>query len=692
MQEATTRGALAALTFVMLFSSVALAGKKKEVHPEGWFDALGPQRLVLEYPILDDHLLGILAGEAPRASGKPRKKKLRPPPGRENLSLLGAPEAYEPEEAYRILQFTEAELDAGSGGGGSSSDAAPAPTATPGPYPDPGASYTAAEDSAFTGLYRRSDPTRGYVTEEKRYSYTPVTEQALPAEDRWRKGFPDYAIHDRGSLFNPYRQNILKGDFPIYGNRTFMNLSLKSDTSIEGRSLPTPSNIAARGPGSFPVFGRPKQHAFKENLILSLNVFVGDTAFEPPVFSFTVTPIFNPINTFRVAEVGVVVPDVRQGTDRDRNDIALQELFGEYRLAVLSSYFDFVSVRAGRQPFISDFRGFIFNDTNRGIRLFGNGGANRTSFNLAYFDMLDKDTNSELNTSKDRDQKVVVANVFRQDFLLPGYTLELAYHYNDDDPSFVYDDNGVLVRPALIGDVRPHQVKTNYYGILGDGHLGKVNITHAFYHVNGKDTFNQLAGRKVNVDAQMAAVEASYDMDWRRFKASAFYQSGDRDPVDGEANGFDSIFDQTNFAGGDFSFWSRQGIRLQGVGLKQRQSLVADLRSSKTQGQANHVNPGLFLYNVGADFDVTPKLKAIFNVNYLEFHHTAPLSLYVFQRDIPRDIGWDYSLGLIYRPDLNENIVLVAGAAKFEPEDGFSALFQRTDDLHQLFGEVRLTY
>src|SRR5215470_8488795 len=69
-----------------------------------------------------------------------------------------------------------------------------------------------------------------------------------------------------------------------------------------------------------------------------------------------------------------------------------------------SPYFDTTSVRAGIQPFVSDFRGFIFSDVNLGARLFGNFANNRYQFNAAYFNMLEKDTNSELNTPHFRDQ------------------------------------------------------------------------------------------------------------------------------------------------------------------------------------------------------------------------------------------------------------------------------------------------
>src|SRR5207302_8207964 len=111
--------------------------------------------------------------------------------------------------------------------------------------------------------------------------------------------------------------------------------------------------------------------------------------------------------------------------------------------------------------------------------------------------------------------------------------------------------------------------------------------------------------------------EVSYDRDWARYRASFVYASGDSRPEDGSATGFDSIFDNPNFAGGPFSYFTRQAIRLtgSGVNLVNRNSLLPDLRTSKEQGQANFVNPALLVYNIGADFDLTPKLKLITNIS-----------------------------------------------------------------------------
>src|SRR5208283_538293 len=90
-------------------------------------------------------------------------------------------------------------------------------------------------------------------------------------------------------------------------------------------------------------------------------------------------------SNFSFSELAQTSPNVLQGATRTREFWALQEAFFELKLADLGPDYDFVSVRAGTQPFISDFRGFLFSDFNRAIRLFGTRFSNRDQFNLAYF-------------------------------------------------------------------------------------------------------------------------------------------------------------------------------------------------------------------------------------------------------------------------------------------------------------------
>ncbi len=192
----------------------------------------------------------------------------------------------------------------------------------------------------------------------------------------------------------------------------------------------------------------------------------------------------------------------------------------------------------------------------------------------------------------------------------------------------------------------------------------------------------------------MFAIELSYDQDWIRYRASFLYASGDNDPFDHKARGFDSIFDNPNFAGGGTGLFVRQAIRLTGGGginLVNRNSLLPDLRTSKEQGQANFVNPGLLIYNVGTDFDITPKVKALVNVSWFQFADTATLNELEHDNKIGRDIGLDYSIGVQYRPFLNNNAIINFGAAALTPGNGFRDLYS-SQTLYSVFMGITLSY
>ncbi|MBI1814440.1 MAG: hypothetical protein HYR72_05645 [Deltaproteobacteria bacterium] len=527
-------------------------------------------------------------------------------------------------------------------------------------------------------------------------------EPAVPIQDRWRIGSPDYQRYPgqageypytRGHWWDPYNQNLLKGDYPVVGQHTFMSLSLISDTLIEGRRVPVPSNVSSSSPGSYTFFGRGDQLFIDQNFPVSIEVFHGDAGFKPRDWELRVTPVFN-VNYLDAAENGLVNIDVRDGTTRTDTHVGFQELFGDLHLADVSPDYDFVSLRAGIQGFTSDFRGFIFSDSEPGVRLFGNLESNRDQWNLAYFYNLEKDTNSGLNTIFNRrDQQIVVANAFRQDCFWDGYTSELSALWDHDEASFHLDTNGFLARPAPIGIFQPHEINAVYLGWLGDGHIGWLNVTHAFYQVVGRDDRNPLAGRGVDLNAQMAALELSVDRDWLRFKGSFLWASGDGDPRDGTARGFDAVMTNPTFAGGGFSFWDRQSIPLTGTGVQlvNRLSPFPSLRTSEIEGQANFVNPGVFLYNLGVEARLTPKLRAEMNLNYLQFEHTQPLQLILFQSTIGHQIGWDPNVGIQYRPLLTDNVIFTAGAAALLPGNGLNQIYT-AQALYSVFGALTLTY
>ena len=561
----------------------------------------------------------------------------------------------------------------------------------------------------------------------------PPNTEARP--DRWRIPFAPWRRYTSGDtlempyyypepeLWHPYKLSVLKGDLPIYGQDIFLNLVASTSTEWEARTIPVPSGVSAARPGAGEFFGRSEVMSVQNNISFAIELFKGETVFKPIEWAIKLQPVYN-INYLQAEETGVVSPDPRgslggglpntpppsntgvinpgdvnallngqlgtlgdslagrRHTQRTKDFWALQEWSVEVHLRDLSDNYDFIAMKVGNQPFSSDFRGFIFNDINFGGRLFGNAANNRFQYNLLAFDMREKDSNSGLNTFNARNQQVLIANLFWQDFLTKGYTALWSFHANWDEAGTHYDRNGAIVRPAPVGEVREHNVAAYYLGWGGDGHIGRWNITHQFYQVFGRDQFNGIAGRAVDINAQMAALEVSYDRDWLRYKASFFYASGDGDAGDSHGNGFDTIIDNPNFTGGPFSYYVRQGFNLasSGVGLKQGGSLVPNLRTSKTQGQANFVNPGLWLVGLGLDADVTPKLKSFLNVNYLMFANTDSIKTVLLTDKVNRELGLDMSLGFQYRPVLTDNIIISAGAGVLLPGRGYRDIYRTATD------------
>jgi Carboxypeptidase regulatory-like domain len=576
---------------------------------------------------------------------------------------------------------------------------------------------TPSGPSPSMGTYRelrhRLDSDPNYIAELSPDTLPPIGDVFNLVPNRWALQQPDYRrypqkgeyLYTESHWYDPFNRNSLKGDQPIWpsvlGQQTFLNITASSETFFDGRRLPVPSGVSAEQPGSATFFGRGEQAFVDQTFRFTFDLFHGDASFKPVDWRIRITPELS-VNDLDVRELGIVSPDVRRGTNRFDYHAGLQEGFVEVKLHDLSPNYDFVSVRAGIQQFNADFRGFLFVDEEPALRIFGDLESDRLEYNAAYFNFLEKNTNSGLNTFFKRHQQVVLGNVYIQDFFFPGYTAEFVGAWNKDDGGLHYDDNGFLVRPAPVGTVinqNPgigpvlHGLRVGYFGWLGSGHIRRLNLTHVFYEAVGEDTFNPLANRPVTVNAQLAAAELSYDHDWIRYRISAFYTSGDAHPRDGRARGFDSILDLENFSGGIFSFWDREAIRLTGSGLLLTTpgSLIPSLRASKDEGQANFVNPGILIPNAGVDFDITPKLKGFANVNFLRFERTEPLELILQQMPIHHTIGTDFGIGVEYRPPLSENIVLTGGAAALQPGQGFKDIYtSRT--LFSLFGSVKFMF
>ena len=502
--------------------------------------------------------------------------------------------------------------------------------------------------------------------------------EVLPVPDRWRIM---RALGLQSPWFDPYNQNLLKGDLPVVRD-WFVNVGVVSDTLLELRALPTPVGPqTSQGPDSLDVYGLGRQSTFAQTLVLSLAAIKGDTTFKPPDYELRLVPVLN-FNRSEVEELRALRIDPRQGRTRDDDHVGLQEAFIDVHLRNVSVRYDFDSVRAGIQPFISDFRGFLFNDVPLGVRLFGTRDNNRWQYNLAWFRRLEKDTNSGLNDVgvAPRKDDVFVANAYRQDWPVLGFTSQalVAVNVNREGGEEFYDANGFLVRPAVQGDGRGHDYTVAYIGYSGDGHIGAWNLTATAYLALGRDDRHPIAQSEQSIRAGFAAAELSRDFSWARVRLSALLQSGDRDPFDDRATGFDAILENPQFAGADTSLWIRQAVPLVGgggVALSGRNGVLASLRSSKDLGQSNFVNPGLLLLGAGADVDLAPQLRLVGNLSYLRFASTEVLGVLRNQAPPAKDIGVDLSAALQWRPFMSQNLVLNASAAALVPGKGLKQLY-----------------
>ena len=527
----------------------------------------------------------------------------------------------------------------------------------------------------------------------------------MPVQDRWR--ILD-ALGRGENPLDPYNTNTLKADKPIFGDDWFLNVAAIADTLYEPARVPTGigAQYTAR-PAENNTFGKYGRTALNQTEIVSLSLIKGDTTFKPADLEIRITPAFN-FNYTTAGEVGVLNVNPSKGQTRADQFVGLQEGFIDYHFRNVSEYYDFDSVRAGIQPFNADFRGFLFQDNQPGLRFFGDREANLWQYNIAYFQRLEKDTNSGLNDLGQQVRKdgIFVANLFHQDFPVLGFTSQVVdlYNWNREGGEIYYDKNGFLIRPAQIGDSRGYNYDVNYLGYNGDGHFGRLNLTVSTYWEHGGQSHNQFGAPNnpgATINGFFAAAEPSIDFDWVRFRLSGLYASGAGSPQSGHLSGFDVPFENPQFAGADTSFWIRQSIPLiagGGVALNTQNGVLADLRSSKGQGQSNFANPGVMLGGVGSDFDLLPELRLSTNFNYLRFSETASLEFLRHQANIPNSIGWDLSSALTYRPLFTQNVVFRLSGAILVPGDGTKALFNTNSSgafgglLYSVMANVIFTY
>jgi hypothetical protein len=482
-----------------------------------------------------------------------------------------------------------------------------------------------------------------------------------PSVNRWRLLEPmGIGEKPRSPLYDPYAPNVAKGDIPIFGDKIFFSL-----TGVIDNFLDFKRNL------DFHSAGRFRNVPYHEHNILGqitavafLEIFSGDTVFTPKDWSLRVAPIMR----FRCGD--------NNATDHGCGEyITLQEAFFEAKLFEIGQTFDATSARFGIQGFNSDFFGLIYNDVQPGVRIFGELERNRFKYNIAAFDRLNKEKLAALNEiDKRRNHQVAVLSLQWDDFIFPGFNVL---------PNFVFSHDEA---PAVVtsGDLNAF-----YIGFATNGHIDRFTINSAFYYVTGRTARNTPTREAIDISAAMAFVQAAYPINWLNPRLALAYATGDPDPTDRKAKGFDSVFDNTAFGGGQFSYLFGEKIQLGATTVLRGNSVFPSLRGANATSQ--YVNPGAFVLNPGLDMTLTPKLAAEVNYNYVRFDQTESLQA-VAGRNVSAQVGHEINGGITWKPLLNEQLLVFAGGAFFLPGQGIKDVFGNDDPVYKAIVRLVLTF
>ncbi len=497
--------------------------------------------------------------------------------------------------------------------------------------------------------------------------------------DRWRLA---ETLGRPVNLANPYEAgNPLKGDRPTFGDDGFFSLSATSNTLAEPRRIPSMERAEPAAAASAIRTLTRNELFLSQTIAFDAVAYRGDTVFRPPDWQVRFSPAVNHSAT-------------RTGsTDAGGDVFAIQGLSFEKHLRDVSTRYDFDSMRAGIQPLTSDFRGFLLSDQPLALRLFGTRDNNVFQYNVALIARLPKDR-VRLNSvnRKIPNNQILMANVYWQDLFMPGVTSEFIFAFNRNrglDSQQLLAMDGAASAPLEA----PHGYDVAYLGYGLDGHFGRVNSTAAVYGLVGHERQGTFVNKSTAVRALFAADELSMDFDWRRVRLSMLHASGDGNPYDRRASGFDTLTSGAIFAGSDSSFFFHQRLALAGgaFDLKSRDGLLPSLRAAGNSAESNFSNPGLDLLGAGLDLSLTPRWTLSADANQLWFDRTGVLEALLHQPTISRRLGAEVVVDAIWRPLATQNLILRLSASQLASGPGYRALYGRANPF-SAFALITLTY
>jgi len=350
----------------------------------------------------------------------------------------------------------------------------------------------------------------------------------------------------RFSRWNPYQQNPLKADFPVFGDRGFFELFAILNSNAKQRQ-----DVGAADSNDFE----------KGNLLLGFEIKRDEDTFQPSPLKFRL------LGNFQTDHNGAI--------SDSNQDAALQEAVVQVKLFEIGHDYDLSFFEGGLRPFKSDFNGIILNDNVTVAHVFGEMRRSLWKYNVGAAATMKKDPKSGLITFDSEvdstDQKIGFLTVVRED-VVPGWTAEMSLHYNTD--------------------TRAADLNVGYAGVAFSGHVGRLVFQPAFYFASGTDDLNPLTGQKEDVSAYLGMLDFRFPRDFITYRAGLLYASGDGDLNDGKAEGFDSIVDTINLFGGPASFFVGEKITVDGRTLVNANSALPSCPPSGRAADRTSSTPG----------------------------------------------------------------------------------------------------
>lgn len=396
-------------------------------------------------------------------------------------------------------------------------------------------------------------------------------------------------------------------------------------------------------------------------------------------------------------------------------DGSIEEAWGEIQVPLD------IRVKAGIQQYMSDFIGSIYDDTDPGVRIYGN--IEGIEWSVIGMQRIENDLVSRLNdTGENRDQEVYIGHAL---FKIGDTLVKPSIHYNDDsegDHDRGRSDKHEEVQAfyaglTTYGPIGPFQILTGLYGVIGD----QENAT-----INGLDFRGDLAplfqrnpkNNDMNVRAFSGYIDIAHTMLEGKLTphTGLFYASGDDDPFDDDAEGFDSISDNVNIWGDrgividdrlSVNFASVRALNL----MRQASVTVVNDDSPYTSlrdrdDSSNFINPGVIAWNLGAT--AKPFEFMDFNTNFtyfwwattdvLEAVLTADNAIQAalngntqFKKEsLNKNIGFEWSMDANF--ELTKHLALFTGAAVFWWDDEMKHVFGDDDYATNFLGGVQLKF